>query len=370
MTVQRVSSVLRVVKARRRPELVALLGIAAFLACGGSDDAPADTPPPDDGTSSSSSSSSSGDNGPKPGSSSGDPNETVNCDAPTKQSTCTLSDPYFAFDVDLTTDKDCKTSLYVSGRPTPEGSDFKVRRYTLKTLDPCVFEKDATFTELVTSDVIGADDAGDVISVGTKVVELLKGDQRIKCDGELPPQQTHLAVLARDGAVGYLGHYDTVNDKIANIVLSKVTITGDTCAVAAFPLTGGDPLSGLNSIAIDTKGRIQVADTTYSGDKRPDRIVIYDADGKLVSTYKGVDPEAYFSPTSITPCKGGVCVDGVDAVFSFDENGILRGHAKLVPKETMATLVRYVGSTRGPFFIVGNNDVEPRHLQVEAMVRP
>jgi hypothetical protein len=36
----------------------------------------------------------------------------------------------------------------------------------------------------------------------------------------------------------------------------------------------------------------------------------------------------------------------------------------------MASLVRYVGSTRGPFFIVGNNDAEPRHLQVEAMVRP
>lgn len=308
--------------------------------------------------------------GPKPGSSSGDPNETVSCDAPTKQSACVIADAYFAFDVDLTTDKDCKTSLYVAGRPTADGSDFKVRKYSLKTLDPCVFEKDATFTELVSSDVIAADDAGNVISVGTKAVELLKGDQRIKCDGDLPAQQTHFAVMAREGNVAYLGHYDNVNDKIANIAMTKVTITGDTCAVAPLTLSGGDPLRGLNGFAIDTKGRLHVADTTYEKDKPAHRIVIYDADGKYVNAYQGVDPEAFFSPTSVTPCKGGMCVDAVDAVFSFDENGIMRGHAKLAPKQTMATLIRYAGSTRGPFFALGNNDVEPRHLVVEAMVRP
>lgn len=345
------------------------IAFAAFLACGGSDDTPADTPAPD-GTSTSSTSSSSGDTGPKPGSSSGEPNETVNCDVSTKQSACTISDPYFAFDVDLTTDKDCKTSLYIAGRPLPDGTDFKVRKYSLKTLDPCVFERDATFTELVSSDVIAADDAGEILSVGTKAVELLKGDQRIRCDGTLPAQATHLAVLAREGGVGYLGHYDIVNEKVANIALTKVTITGDTCAAAPLPLTGGDPLRGLNSIAIDTKGRLHVADTTYEKDQPAHRIVIYDPDGKYVNAYQGVDPEAFFSPTSVTPCKGGICVDAVDAVFSFDENGIMRGHAKLTAKSPSASLIRYIGSTRGPFFVFGNNDVEPRHFQVEAMVRP
>lgn len=346
-----------------------LLGIAlsAFLACGGDDD-PAAEPPPDDGSSTSStSSSSSGDNGPKPGSSSGDPNETVSCDAPMAQSSCTI-EPFFAYDVELTTDPSCKTSLYVAGKATPDApNDFKVRRYTLKTLDPCVFERDEAFGELAASDVIAADEAGDVLSVGTKAVELLKGDQRIKCDGDLPEAPTHVAVLARDGGVGYLGHYDNVDEKVANLSLSKVTITGDTCAVAALPLTG-DPLTGINGIAIDTKGRLHVADTTYP--KGADRIAIYDVDGKFVDSYKGVDPEAYFSPTSITPCKGGICVDGFGAVFAFDENGIPRGHAQLQPKQTITSLIRYVGSTRGPFFVLGNNDVEPRHLVIDAMVRP
>lgn len=347
-----------------------VLGIAlsAFVACGG-DDEPAAEPAPDDGsTSSSTSSSSSGDNGPKPGSSSGDPNETVSCEAPSKQGICTI-EAFFAYDVELTTDAGCKTSLYVAGKPTPDApNDFKTRRYTLKTLDPCVFERDTTFPELASSDVIAADEAGNILSVGTKTVELLHGDQRIKCDGTLPEAPTHFAILARDGSAGYLAHYANVNDKVANISFSKVTVTGETCAVAALALTG-DPLTGVNSIALDTKGRLHVADTTYP--KGADRIAIYDADGKFVSSYKGVDPDAYFSPTSVTPCKGGMCVDGFGAVFSFDENGIMRGHAKLEPQGgSFNTLIRYIGSTRGPFFVVGNNDVEPRHLLINAMVRP
>lgn len=346
-----------------------LLGVAfiALVACGEESDATG-TPPVDEGaSSSSSSSSSSGSGGPAPGSSSGEPNETVSCPTPSAQSSCTI-EAFFAYDVSLTTDASCKTSLYVTGKATPDASDFKLRRYSLTSIEPCAFERDAAFGELAASDVIAANDAGDVVSVGTKAVELLRAGQRIKCEGTLPAAPTHVAVLARDGRVGYLGHYGNVDGKIADISLSKITLTDGACAVAPFPLTG-DPLTGINGIALDTKGRLHVADTTYNP-KGAERVGIYDADGKLVSSYRGIDPEAYFSPTSITPCKGGICVDGFGAVFSFDENGITRGHAKLQPKEELATLIRYVGSVRGPLFVLGNDDVEPRHLIVDAMVRP
>lgn len=343
--------------------------VGAQVACS-SDESPAATPDPDSSSSSTSStSSSSGENGPKPGSSSGEPNETVKCDLATETVSCTI-EAFIGTEVSLTTDASCKTTLYAAGHTSEESFDTVIRRYTLKSLKPCVFERDMAFKESQVGDVIAADDAGDFLSVASKVVELIKGETRITCDGALPTDaSTPVAVLARDGSVGYLGHlaYDA-GGSLTKATLSKITITGDTCAVAPFE-TQGDKLTGINGLALDTKGRLHVSDTA---NKPPgaDRVDIFNPDGSLAKTYKLGDPQILFKPQSITACRGGICVDGQQDVVAFDENGIPRSHNELHGIEEFYGLVKFVGTPRGPFFLVGNFGDQHPKLAIDTMKQP
>lgn len=255
-------------------------------------------------------------------------------------------------------------------KKSEDENGFIVRRYTLKAISPCEFERDATLPELESGTLIAADDAGDMLTGIAGAITLIKnGGQRIVCTGKLPSDVDATSiVLARDGTVAYVGHYGYDAGAVVNASISKVTITGDSCVLAPFRTTG-TALTGIEGLALDSKGRLHVADNANipPGAKR---VAIYAPDGAFVSAYDSAGDGSYFSPAGITACRGGICVDGFGSVVSFDENGVVRANADLEPLESLSGVIRYLGTPRGPFLLVGGSYDEPRRIIANAMKQP
>lgn len=343
---------------------------ALAAACGSSDGASSSSSSSSsggaDGASSggpSGSSTSSSGTAAQPGSSSGNPSETVACDAASAIARCSIdADGFAPDDTFLTTDASCKTSLYAVGGGA-------LRKYTLKTGAGCAWDRDPSIADGTRGgQFVAADDAGDILTADTDVTLIANG-QATKC-GSLPAELQGAALtMARDGTVGFYGAIRFENGAASDTAILKVAIANGACSTTTLTLTGA-PLTVITGFALDTKGRLHVAD---DGDVPPatHRVAIYGPTGKLVAEYQSGGTAGDFPQAAgITACKGGMCVDTFGGLVAVDENGVPRASETYQPLDGMAGLVKVVGTVRGPLFLTGAARGATPRLLVETMKQP
>lgn len=285
------------------------------------------------------------------------------CPTPPADALCTLpadAAGQSVHDAWMTSTSTCAARLYVAVDSDSPGLQ-KVRRYDVTSVTPsCTLTRDTAFGEIDGDYAIAADDAGTVYGAGwtTDKIRRLAPGAPVDCTLEgidttaLDAADVHPfdIAIARDGKVGYVMFAERASGK--QPFLAKLVPTATGCTVSRLATTGGPTLSGMQQIAIDTKGRIHVADDV-TGDPGNAQFVIYDGNGAFVSTYAtGADGKKFFSANGVTACQGGMCLDtfATDARVSVD--GAFYGEADFQPKVGLNLPVR-VGAPETPAFVVG-----------------
>jgi hypothetical protein len=218
--------------------------------------------------------------------------------------------------------------VYVAYKFTGSVPD-KLYRFKMKKATPCTFDLDATMTSLNGStqyDQIAADDAGNVYVVSFGNVERVLPGIPVRCtkDAAIAGLIVDMAI-SPDGKTGYVTYTVSGSTQPA---FGKLVTSASACSVVPMAVSGVTTPFLSNrvvGIAIDAKGRLHVGDSTATATDQS-RVVIFDATGAFVSEYKPAT--GIFGVNSLTRCRTGMCIDGLDTIAGVSDDGAPRAARK------------------------------------------
>lgn len=353
----------------RVPSFAPIFLIAVVACACGSDDAPGGNPSGSSASSSGGGSTSSSSGGSSSGS------QGVGCTAPSVDSDCSVPDGsgFQVSDAVVVTDASCKTVLYLTAAATT-GSDAypKLRRYTVKSIEPCVLERDAAFPELPARGKLAVDDAGSVyVASGGQnpiggIQRLVPGETLVcKNPDNVDFTEFNEAAftVAPDGSVGYASFYDGLKSPAYKLV--KLTADATSCSYSLLQPTGV-MLDVANGLAIDGRGRIHIADVRLASPPGNDRVVIVDKGGAYVAEYKQLLMGAMtWAPTSISRCHLGICLptQSDDIVVVRDDGSLVSRGAWVAGSESFDDRL-FPSNARAPLFHVDTRQTSPSSIGV------
>jgi hypothetical protein len=220
--------------------------------------------------------------------------------------------------------------------PVGDSAGHKLRRYTVKTIEPCVLERDTSLPEVAARGKMAVDDAGNVYILATQpalAIKRVSPGATITCSNPssvtLPGYNERTIAIAPDGTYGYgaFFDYDFDIDKEVNPKIVKITADATSCSFTPFTPTGVT-IADVASLGIDGKGRLHVADDEPRSVSGNERVVILDSNAAFVAEYQ--HPSSGFTswnPDSLTRCHRGICMSSDSDVLAVNDDGTFVGRS-------------------------------------------
>lgn len=231
-------------------------------------------------------------------------------------------------------------ALFMAGE-LRAASTSVVRRYLLKSANPCVLERDTTY---VGSDValgISVDAAQRVWGTLPRLARLVPAP-RLDCTGA--KGIAGAMAIAPSGEHGFARLVDT-DAKTERLAHFTSDIGG--CVVTALDREP-PPGTAWMEIAADHLGRAHVVGVETGTRKLGVRV--FDTTGAEVGAYPEPTP-AFSANVAITRCFGGTCVQDHDRVLRYDASlKVVKEYARSSSKLARTSIA---GDTTGPLFIGG-----------------
>jgi hypothetical protein len=306
---------------------------------------------------------------------------TSGCPLPKADAECSVPDGagFRVADSAVVTDASCKTQIYLTAYDTLSDADAKLRRYTVKTIEPCVLERDTTLPEVAARGRLAVDDGGNAYVAVTQpflAMRRISPGPTVDCTNPtnvaLPVFNDRQMVVSPDGKLGYgvFVKHDFDNDTEEFSIL-EMTADAASCSFKPFAISGATVLQ-VKSVTIDGKGRLHVADDLNGSPFGNERIVIVEANGAFVSEYKHpASGSTYWDPQNLMRCRRGVCMAAFTTIIAVDDDGaLLDKHNWSGPGPGLGfSNDNFRSSSRGPVFYI-NEVGNPTRIFVSIMKGP